>query len=110
MLTKPIPQRVQPKQTTKSTPSVKSSVENVRADVVKPEQSKTAETKSVGTISSISERLKRLNLINRTPSVKVKKEESLADKYLNSDEDIQINAYAKNFTKKKKNAFWSTPK
>ncbi len=101
LLSKPIPQRVQAKQTTKQTAETKQNVENVRADVVKSEPVKTPETKSVGTISSISERLKRLNLINRAPSVKVKKEESLADKYLNSDDDIQINAYAKNFTKKK---------
>lgn len=61
----------------------------------------TPENKSYSSITSINERLKRLNLINKSTNLNVKKDESLAEKYLNSDDDMQINAYAKNFTKKK---------
>lgn len=57
--------------------------------------------KSYSTITSIKERLQRLNLISKNANIKTKKNESLAEKYLNSDDDVQMNAYSKNFAKKK---------
>lgn len=69
--------------------------------IVEPKaEVKQPETKSYSSITSINERLKKLNLINQT-NVKPSKTESLADKYLNSDDDMHLNAYAKNFAKKK---------
>ena len=58
------------------------------------------ESRSYSSISSINERLKKLNLINPT-NAKPSKTQSLADKYLNSDDDLHLNAYAKKFAKKK---------
>lgn len=57
--------------------------------------------KSYSTITSINERLQRLNLISKNTNLKTKKNESLAEKYLNSDEDVKLNAYSKNFAKRK---------
>lgn len=69
--------------------------------IVEPKaEVKQPETKSYSSITSINERLKKLNLINQT-NIKPSKTESLADKYLNSDDDMHLNAYAKNFAKKK---------
>ncbi|MBQ2863837.1 MAG: DivIVA domain-containing protein [Clostridia bacterium] len=68
-----------------------------------PEIKKAPEAKSYSTISSINERLKHLNLISKVPTKtpNVVKHQSLAEKYLNSDDDLEQNAYSKNFTKKK---------
>ncbi len=68
-----------------------------------PEIKKAPEAKSYSTITSINERLKHLNLIskNAIPTQKPVKHQSLAEKYLNSDDDLEQNAYSKNFTKKK---------
>ncbi len=73
-----------------------------KPEVAKQEVNKVTENK-VSTITSINERLQRLNLLskNTVATAKPKKVESLAEKYLNSDEDLKQNAYSKNFTKKK---------
>lgn len=73
-----------------------------KPEVAKQEVNKVTENK-VSTITSINERLQRLNLLskNTLTAPKPKKVESLAEKYLNSDEDLKQNAYSKNFTKKK---------
>lgn len=73
----------------------------ISTEVAKEEVKKVTENKNLSTITSINERLQRLNLISKTAIQKPKKQESLAEKYLNSDEDLKQNAYSKNFTKKK---------
>lgn len=82
---------------------VETPVAPLKPDVLKKEvkQVTNENNKSYSTISSINERLKRLNLISKTSTSKDKKNESLAEKYLNSDEDVKLNAYSKNFTKRK---------
>ena len=85
----------------KPTP-VKTTIRTKTTTVKSENKQSNEQPKSYSSISSINERLKRLNLISRTsPVPSVKKNESLADKFLNSDEDIKLNAYSKNFTKKK---------
>lgn len=69
---------------------------------VQPKVAESDSPKSYSSISSISERLKHLNLVSKTNTVGTsKKNESLADKFLNSDDEIKLNAYSKNFAKKK---------
>ena len=104
---KPIPEVKETKKV-KATPKVQVKPEpkvevKVEAPVEKqPEIKKAPEAKSYSTISSINERLKHLNLISKNgPIPKPVKHQSLAEKYLNSDEDLKQNAYSKNFTKKK---------
>lgn len=89
--------------TPESKPTPVKTTTRTKTTTVKSENKQSNEQpKSYSSISSINERLKRLNLISRTsPVPSVKKNESLADKFLNSDEDIKLNAYSKNFTKKK---------
>lgn len=84
-------------------PQVKQASAETEISDSKPEIKKAPEAKSYSTISSITERLKHLNLISKTPSKNQKpvKSQSLAEKYLNSDDDLVQNAYSKNFTKKK---------
>ena len=60
------------------------------AEVKKPEPS----AKGLSALDAIS---KRLSMLNK----KTTSSDSMAEKYLNSDDDLKINAYAKNFTKKK---------
>ena len=86
----------EPKPETKPEQKVEVKVE------AQPEIKRAPEAKSYSTISSINERLKHLNLISKTgPMPKPVKHQSLAEKYLNSDDDLEQNAYSKNFTKKK---------
>lgn len=81
---------------------IETPVAPLKPEVAKQEVKEAVQpNKSYSTITSINERLQRLNLISKNTNLKTKKNESLAEKYLNSDEDVKLNAYSKNFAKRK---------
>ena len=83
-------------------------VQEVKKDAVKPEKVAKPEPSKVKTedkpkisMSAINERLKKLNFLTKEPAIRPKRTESMAEKYLNSDEELKLNAYSKNFAKRK---------
>lgn len=96
------PSKVETKKPETTQSKIETPVAPLKPEVAKQEVKEAVQpNKSYSTITSINERLQRLNLISKNTNLKTKKNESLAEKYLNSDEDVKLNAYSKNFAKRK---------